>query len=123
MNYTRCDCYDQACHGYGRSASGRCNSRAAHAFRELDQTKEQNRNYCRKCSPDSHRAESRQMVIDVHVSNHGSVFLFRPETDAARQWIDENVNPELWFGDAFACEPRYARDLTQGMIDSGLEVR
>src|SRR3972149_6897656 len=36
MNYTGCDCYDQACHGHGRSTSGRCNSRATHAFRELD---------------------------------------------------------------------------------------
>jgi len=63
-------------------------------------------------------------VIDVQVSNEGSLFLFTPLTTAAREWINENVTGETtWFGNALVVEHRYAGDLAQGMAGDGLEVR
>lgn len=62
-------------------------------------------------------------MVDINVENHGSIFLFRPATDAGREWIDEMVGSEAtFFGDALVVEPRYARDLAQGMLDDGLTV-
>jgi hypothetical protein len=63
--------------------------------------------------------------IDVRVENHGSLFMFRVLTDAARAWVDEHVPTEdwQWMGNGFSVEHRYARDLAQGMLDDGLNVK
>jgi hypothetical protein len=64
-----------------------------------------------------------EITPDVSVSNHGTIFLFQPLTDAARGWIEENVVGETqWFGSALAVEHRYARDLAVGMIRDGLRL-
>lgn len=61
--------------------------------------------------------------MDVAVQNEGSIVLFRPLTRPARQWIEEYVDPEAqWWAGALVVEPRYAGDLTQGMLDAGLRV-
>lgn len=67
---------------------------------------------------------AKEKVVDVSVSNHGSVILFAPLTDKAREWINDNVQAEGWqfFGGSLAVEPRFAFELTQGMKDAGLEV-
>ena len=62
-------------------------------------------------------------MVDVSVENHGSIFLFRPLTEAAEQWIQDNVSDEAqYFGTALAVEHRYARDLAQGMLEAGLRL-
>lgn len=63
------------------------------------------------------------MAIDIRVENHGSLFLFRPETPAGETWIEEHVDPDApRFGGALVCEHRYARELADGMISDGLEL-
>lgn len=62
---------------------------------------------------------------DVTVENHGSLFVFTILTDAANEWVSENVQtePHQWLGDhTLAVEHRYAHDIAQGMLDAGLEV-
>jgi hypothetical protein len=60
---------------------------------------------------------------DVTVENHGSIFLVRPLTDAAKTWIKENVDPEAQYhGDALAVEHKYIQDIVDGMIENGLMV-
>ena len=61
---------------------------------------------------------------DVLVENHGSVFLLRPVSSTAREWINENVVSEdwQWFAGALACEPRLAHDLAQHMVEAGIVV-
>lgn len=60
---------------------------------------------------------------DVAVENHGSIFLFRPQTEAGREWIDANVQDDAtWFGGALVVEHGYAFNLTDGMISDGLRV-
>jgi hypothetical protein len=47
-----------------------------------------------------------------------------PMTQSGREWIEENVSSEpwQWLGGSFACEPRYAADLVEGMQEAGLTV-
>lgn len=61
--------------------------------------------------------------LDVDVSNEGSIFLVTPCTQAARDWIEENVGGETqWFGKALVVEHRYIQDLVIGMQHAGLTV-
>lgn len=63
-------------------------------------------------------------VVDVVVENHGTIFLFRLLTDAAQAWVDEHVSDEAqFFGGALVVEHRFARNLADGMLGDGLEVR
>jgi hypothetical protein len=64
---------------------------------------------------------TRTDLTDIEVENHGSIFLFRPLTNAGSEWLNENTDGQ-WFGNALAVEHRYAFDLAQGAIDDGLKV-
>lgn len=62
-------------------------------------------------------------AVDVLLENYGSIFLFRPMTQAATNWISEHVqNDAQWFGNALAVECRYARELAAGMANDGLRL-
>jgi hypothetical protein len=58
------------------------------------------------------------------LDNHGSIALLIPLTNAGREWLESNVNPEpwQWFGPGLAVEPRYLGALLNGALDDGLEV-
>lgn len=60
---------------------------------------------------------------DFEVRGHyGSLVLVVPLTQAARDWVTENVEETAqWFGGALVVEPRYAPTLVKGMRDDGLE--
>ena len=65
--------------------------------------------------------------IDVQVEGGGkfcTVYLFRPLTKAAKNWLKENVSQEerTEFGGAIAVEHRFAPPLVQGMKEAGLKV-
>lgn len=60
---------------------------------------------------------------DVSVEDHGTVILIQPISAAAKAWVDEKVQTELWMGPAFAVEPRLAPDIIYGMMGDGLEVQ
>jgi len=54
-------------------------------------------------------------VLDVEIIGCGTIFLFQPLSDAAREWIKEYVQEDAQrFGDALAVEHRFARDLARG---------
>lgn len=64
-----------------------------------------------------------EMEVDVNVEDHGSIYLFHLNTEAARTWVNEHVSEErTYFGAALAVEARYAPDLAQGMVDDDLVV-
>ena len=67
---------------------------------------------------------SRPVRPDLHVENHGSVFLLVPRTRRGDVWLREHVQAEpwQWFGQGLACEPRYAYDVAQGALADGLRV-
>jgi hypothetical protein len=62
-------------------------------------------------------------MADFTVTNHGSIILVKPLSEAAKAWLAENVSDEaLWhFNGALAVEPRFIEDLLDGMLDAGLE--
>ena len=56
------------------------------------------------------------LSTDFHLTNHGSIYLLRALTSAARKWVDLNL-PEDFTG---AIEPRFVRDVLDGIADEGL---
>ena len=73
------------------------------------------------CKRESRRQRLRHYGADVFVSCEGSIFLFTPLTVAAKQWIDENVQPDAqWFGNALAVEWRFTAELAAAMRVGGL---
>jgi len=61
---------------------------------------------------------------DVVISPEGTIFLVYLLTPKAEEWVEQNVGAERqFFGDALACEHRYAARLARGMSDAGLRVR
>lgn len=63
-------------------------------------------------------------MIDFTIADHGSLFLIRPVSKAARQWLDENVvaEPWQWLGGALAVDHRFARDILAELVDAGFET-
>ena len=52
-----------------------------------------------------------------------TVFLFRPLTNFAAEWLSENVSEDaLWFGNALAVEHRYVDALIERLTDAGMIV-
>lgn len=61
--------------------------------------------------------------IDVSLRNEGSIVLFTPNTESARDWISENIPEDsTWWGTALVVEHRYAGTIIEGMQNSGLVV-
>lgn len=60
---------------------------------------------------------------DFVCENHGSIFLLRPTSLAASDWIQEHLpDDRLTFGDAVVVEPRYGWAILAGLQDAGLVV-
>ena len=59
---------------------------------------------------------------DVQVANEGTIVSFDLLSLKAQAWVTEHVHDALFFGGRLACEPRYAYELAQGMLDDGLTV-
>lgn len=60
--------------------------------------------------------------LDHEVTDSGSIVMIRPISDAARNWIDENVESEgwQWFGPSLCVDHRAAGPLLYGMQEDGL---
>jgi hypothetical protein len=63
-----------------------------------------------------------KVVPDIRFENHGSVWIIVPETDAGREWVADNVQTDMTFGQGYACEHRYVQDIISGAIDAGLKT-
>ena len=64
------------------------------------------------------------MMADVKIENHGSLVLIRPLTEAASDWLDENISEDAQhFSGAVVVEPRYVEAIVEGTQNDGLEVR
>ena len=63
-------------------------------------------------------------MSDFLIADHGSVFLIRPVSEAARQWLDANVvaEPWQWFAGSLAVDHRFARDIVAEITDAGFET-
>ena len=63
-------------------------------------------------------------MTDFTFIDQGTIMLVIPDTQAAREWVDKNLalEPWQWLGPGFACEPRYAGDLADGILADGLII-
>lgn len=62
-------------------------------------------------------------MADISVENHGTIFLFFPQTEAGTAWIKEYVDDGYEFTQgALVVEHRHAWDIAQGAIADGLEI-
>lgn len=60
---------------------------------------------------------------DYTVENHGTLFLVRPETDAARQHLSDHVEEAAqWWCGALVVEPRYVYQLAFDLGEAGYKV-
>lgn len=60
---------------------------------------------------------------DFICENHGSIFLLRPISPAALQWIDSHLcSDRQVFGNAVAIEARFVWPILLGIQDDGLVV-
>ncbi len=66
------------------------------------------------------------MDADVLIHGNGSdtVFLVEPITQAAKEWLTENVayDDATWLGGNLAVEHRYIGHIVAGMLEAGLHV-
>ena len=64
-----------------------------------------------------------QQQVDFSVENHGSIFLLRPITPSAFEWVREHIPDDAqYFGNAVVVEHRYIEDIVDGIQNDGLEV-
>lgn len=64
------------------------------------------------------------MKADLHVANHGSIFLLKATSKAGKAWIDDNIPDDaMWFGGAVVVEHRYISDIVNGAQSDGLTVK
>lgn len=78
----------------------------------------------------AHRGRARAIAMaiqdkaDALVENHGSIMIIRLNSQAARDWADDNIGTDAqYFGrHGLVVEPRYAHPIVAGMREAGLEV-
>lgn len=62
-------------------------------------------------------------MADFTLTNHGSLCMLTPHTEAAEQWIDDNLPADRQtLGRSVAIEPRYAADIVSGIRAEGLTI-
>lgn len=62
---------------------------------------------------------------DFRVENHGSIFLLRPHTDAAKSWLEEHIGQDNGFQPYWptvVIEHRYIGEIVAGIQSDGLGV-
>lgn len=61
--------------------------------------------------------------VDFKFANHGSVTVLTPISEAAKAWIDENIDPDAqkWAG-GVVIEPRYADAVLNGISGDGFSI-
>jgi len=61
-------------------------------------------------------------LFQVGILNQGTIIGFRPLTETAKQWFDDNVHSDgwQWLGGVLWVDQRMARDLIIGLQDAEL---
>lgn len=62
-------------------------------------------------------------MSDFIFSDHGSVTILLPRTEAAKSWVAEHIPDDAQtFGSGIVIEPRYVGAILEGLVDDGLTV-
>jgi hypothetical protein len=63
------------------------------------------------------------MSTDFELQDEGSIYLLRPLTGEAAEWLEEHIEQNRqMFGTAVVVEHRYIADIVRGIRDDGLEL-
>jgi hypothetical protein len=57
---------------------------------------------------------------DIEYTNHGTIVTMMPLTEAARDWVWDNVDCSMTFGEAVCIEPRFFPEIAYGAQEDGL---
>lgn len=61
---------------------------------------------------------------DFEVRNHGTIAVFQPLTNEAREWAESCLPDDVTrWGGGYVVEHRFVRDLVAGLESDGLSVR
>ncbi len=62
--------------------------------------------------------------MDMQFSNHGSIWIMEPLSDAAREWVSEHIpeDAQAWGKNGIVIEHRYVYDIMVGATNDGLTV-
>ena len=63
-------------------------------------------------------------MLDFDVSNHGSICLLTPLTEAAQAWVAKHIPEDAlrWGQCSIVIEPRYVEDILDGIVNDGLNL-
>lgn len=64
-------------------------------------------------------------MTDFRFRNEGTLALLIPQTDAAKEWVDEHIGADNGYQPDWPTvliEPRYAGDILNGLVADGLTV-
>lgn len=59
---------------------------------------------------------------DFSIEDHGSIFIFTPETDTAREWWESRVDGGSTFGQGYAVEYRFINHIVHAILAEGLTI-
>ena len=62
---------------------------------------------------------------DFRVENHGSIFLLRPHTDAAKSWVEEHIGQDNGYQPQYPTiliDARYVEPILHGIVADGLRL-
>jgi hypothetical protein len=76
---------------------------------------------------DVRRSQPSETALDFKLENHGCLFLLRPLSSAAKEWMNQNLpvdssETQFW-SEAIVIEPRYVDAIVDGIIGDGLVLR
>lgn len=62
---------------------------------------------------------------DFIVNDQGSIVMFEPQNDKAKQWLKDQVDAEdwQWLGNNLTVDHRFAGDLNEHLIDDGFVLK
>ena len=62
--------------------------------------------------------------MDFTITNHGSIVIIEPLTEAAIDWVAEHIpeDAQRWGRAGVVVEPRYVGDIVAGIEADGLEI-
>jgi hypothetical protein len=62
------------------------------------------------------------MTVDIEITNHGSIYLFTPKTQAGREFVAEAEDYAQYFGISLVVEHRFANDVAIEASNRGLRI-
>ncbi len=62
--------------------------------------------------------------IDIQINDQGSIIMFTPVSEFAKEWVNNNCYIESWqwMGSSFCVDHRIAEQLIEGMEEHDLSI-